>query len=201
MEASRGLETAEKLLSPPEVVIAGPPNAGKSSLANELVGREVSIVTDQPGTTRDWVREKALLNGMAVWLTDTAGLWSAPDEIDAEAVTRSRSRIEDADLIVLLGAFQRPDWIPPDRCLRAASRADIDRPEGEFDAICSVRTGEGMDGLRDAILDAVGLRVFDPSVASAFTQRQAHLLKQASRALSDGRAEQASEFLKSLLEG
>ncbi|MBS3822016.1 MAG: 50S ribosome-binding GTPase, partial [Phycisphaerae bacterium] len=95
-------------------VLAGPPNAGKSALANVLTGRPVSIVHDTAGTTRDWIREQAILDGRAVWLTDTAGLWNATDgvdsccqatprlaEQDAEAVHRAWDRIDAADLAVL----------------------------------------------------------------------------------------------------
>jgi tRNA modification GTPase len=108
-----------RVLCPPagryaEVVLAGPPNAGKSTLANALWGRAASIVHDRPGTTRDWVRELALLRGLPVWLTDTAGLWDTTDDIDSEAVKRSARRIADADLVLLLGEGRLealPDWL------------------------------------------------------------------------------------------
>ena len=204
-EVSERLQIAERLIAPPEVVIAGPPNAGKSTLANSLVGRHVSIVTDTPGTTRDWVREKALLDGIAVWLTDTAGLWQTSNGIDAEAVKRSRARIEDADLVILLfpdeTRFDPPDWIPQGKFLRVASKSDAHAPEGEFDVTCSARTGEGIDELRHEILDRTGLADVNPGAAHPFTRRQADLLAQASGAIATGQYEEGASLLRSLLEG
>ena len=107
--AADALPLMNRLLDPPEVVIAGPPNAGKSALTNALVGQEVSIVSDTPGTTRDWVRSLADLDGLAVWLTDTAGLalptgrrqaGAGGEGVEAEAVRRAWERIEAADVVV-----------------------------------------------------------------------------------------------------
>ncbi|MFB3894148.1 MAG: GTPase [Phycisphaerae bacterium] len=118
--AASGIRAMSRLLHPAEVVLAGPPNAGKSTLANALVGRQVSIVHATPGTTRDWVRELAVIDGVPVWLTDTAGIWEqllsgadatpaafvtpAHKAIDAEAMRRARARIAKADLVLLLDA-------------------------------------------------------------------------------------------------
>ena len=71
------------------VVIAGKPNAGKSSLLNKLVGDEIAIVTDQPGTTRDVLRQQVHLDGLPVNLIDTAGLRQAADVVEAEGVRRA----------------------------------------------------------------------------------------------------------------
>ena len=101
--AADGLRKMQRLLRPAEVVLAGAPNAGKSTLSNALVGREASTVHQTAGTTRDWVREIALIKDVPVWLTDTAGIWRADDPLQAEAVRRARHRIDRADLVVLLG--------------------------------------------------------------------------------------------------
>ena len=130
--AAGRFEVMRKLQSPPEVVLVGPPNVGKSTLANALVGRAASIVHETPGTTRDWVRELALLEGVPIWLTDTAGLFEFPDDphgIDAEAVRRARCRAEQADLVLLLSAGENPtetpDWLHAKNILRIAAKCDL----------------------------------------------------------------------------
>ena len=203
-EAARGLAGMRRLLEPPEVVLAGEPNVGKSTLANALVGREVSIVHDVPGTTRDWVREPAIVDGVPVWVTDTAGLWKAPHQIDAEAVRRARRCIEEADLVVLLHVgrpCEVPDCLSDVKVLRVAAKCDVATPNDEADMAVSALTGEGLAELRKAIVDRIGLGGFHPSVPAAFTQRQADLLNAAASALGAGEAGRAERLLADLLRG
>ncbi len=92
------------------VAIVGPPNAGKSSLLNALVGRERAIVSDVPGTTRDVVESTIAVAGVAVRLLDTAGLDRPRDALEAEGVRRSHRAIEESDLLlVVLDGSTRPD--------------------------------------------------------------------------------------------
>jgi tRNA modification GTPase len=84
------------------VVIAGKPNAGKSSLLNRLVGDEIAIVTDQPGTTRDVLRQQVHLDGMPVNLIDTAGLRAAADVVEAEGVRRAVAELGRADRVLYI---------------------------------------------------------------------------------------------------
>src|SRR5947209_2511557 len=86
------------LLHPPRVAIIGAPNVGKSTLANQLFAQERSITADLPGTTRDWVGEIANIDGLPVLLVDTPGLRSTQDQIELEAIERSRGQIERAEL-------------------------------------------------------------------------------------------------------
>jgi len=201
-DAAGRLDQLGRLLHPPEVVLAGPPNAGKSTLANALIGREVSVVHDAPGTTRDWVREIALLGGVAVYLTDTAGLWEqAAPGVDAEAVRRARQRIQGADLVLLLGVGDdRPasDWVRPPM-LQLASQCDVARIGADCDVAISARTGEGLDELTGRVLRALGLDGIDPGAPAAFTPRQADCLHRAADALQAHRPDSARDALATLL--
>ena len=202
--AAEELEVCQSLLHGPEVVLAGPPNVGKSTLANALIGRDVSIVHSAAGTTRDWVREAAVLGGVPVWLTDTAGIWQRATGIDAEAIRRARKRIDKADLVVLLaagGSFAAPSWLHARRLLRVASQCDVVSPAGQAQVKVSAVTGEGLDALKSAILEALGLGGVEPAAPRAFTQRQARLLQAAAEAIEQSNSNVTGEALLSLLEG
>lgn len=143
-----------------EVVIAGPPNAGKSSLLNWLARREVAIVSEIPGTTRDALEVRLDLAGVPVTLVDTAGLREAADTIEAEGVRRALRRAERADLVLwLCEAGARAEALPVGELSvwRIASKADLhaggpcaDEPAeclfGEENRI-SVVSGEGLGAL------------------------------------------------------
>lgn len=90
------------------VVLAGPPNAGKSTLLNALSRREAAIVSAMPGTTRDVIEVRCDLGGLPVILVDTAGLREAADVIEAEGIRRTRERMRQADLILMLCAPDDP---------------------------------------------------------------------------------------------
>jgi len=209
--AAGALPLMRRLLHPPELVLAGPPNAGKSTLANALAGREMSIVHPQAGTTRDWVRELALVRGVPIWLTDTAGLWNAAAggsdaaaEVDAESVRRARARAEGADLVLLLGEGsppETPDWLAGRSILHVAAKCDVRSPHGTWDVRVSAHSGEGMEELRTAILRALGLAELDAAAPLAFTPRQAGLLGQAADALEAADAARAAAALRNLLQG
>ena len=200
--AARRLAIMEKLLNPAEVVLAGPPNVGKSTLANALTGRATSVVHETPGATRDWVRELAFFHGVPVWLTDTAGLWDAAEAIDAEAVRRARHRIDAAEVVCLLEAgepFHVPDWMHAKTLLRVASKCDVAPAMPHADVCLSARTGEGLDGLRRAALAAMGLGEIDPAAPMAFTRRQANLLAAAADALDRQHTPAALDAMDRLL--
>ena len=92
-----------------QVVIAGKPNAGKSSLLNALAGHERAIVTDIAGTTRDVLHEKISLNGLPITLTDTAGLRETGDIVEQEGIRRAIKEIEQADLLLLVYDLNQGD--------------------------------------------------------------------------------------------
>src|SRR5207302_472781 len=105
------------------VVVAGPPNAGKSSLINAIVGVDTIIVTDVPGTTRDSVEVPVSLGGVPVRLTDTAGLRETDDEIEAIGIARAAMLVDAADVLVWLGD---PNHAPPHpRLVRVHAKCDL----------------------------------------------------------------------------
>ncbi|CAI9414754.1 tRNA modification GTPase MnmE [Pleomorphomonas sp. T1.2MG-36] len=128
-------ERGERIRDGLEVVVLGPPNAGKSSLVNALAERDIAIVTDIPGTTRDVLEVRLDLDGYAVTLIDTAGLRDGGDTIEAEGMRRGRARAAAADIVLWL---DETSALPPDEVLaleaavlRVRTKADLSPGEGE----------------------------------------------------------------------
>lgn len=147
---------AERLRDGVRVVLAGPPNAGKSTLLNALVGRDAAIVSDIAGTTRDRIEVPAAIGGTAFLFTDTAGLRDdTADAIEAIGMDRARAALDAADIILWLGD---PDDLPrADAILIAAQsdRADADRPG----LALSARTGQGIGALIALLQDRAASRL------------------------------------------
>lgn len=142
--------SAERLRDGIRVVLAGPPNAGKSTLLNALVGREAAIVSDVAGTTRDRIEVPAAIGGVAFLFTDTAGLRAeASDSIEAIGMDRARLALEAADIILWLG---EAGALPRDDALLIAAQADRPDTTERPGLRLSARTGEGMDQLLAALL-------------------------------------------------
>ena len=206
VRAASALPKSTKLLNPPQVVLAGPPNVGKSTLTNALAGRQVSIVHDTPGTTRDWVRELAILDGIAVFLTDTAGLFDSAQGIEAQAVARAEKCARDGDLVLLVtgeSPLDVPPWLADNNLLRVANKCDIckHQPCEQYDVKISAATGQGMDKLRRAILKSLDLADIDPETPTAFTARQANLLTKSANQITAKQFKAARGTLAELLEG
>jgi tRNA modification GTPase len=137
------------------VVIAGPPNAGKSSLLNWLVGRQAAITSAIAGTTRDLVEAPTAIGGTPFLLVDTAGLRDSGDEVEAIGVSRARETIASADLVLWLG----PPVDVPDRArtILIQSKADLQPASREADLRVSAETGEGMSALVDLLISRAKL--------------------------------------------
>jgi tRNA modification GTPase len=147
------------------LALVGRPNAGKSSLLNALLGFERSIVSERPGTTRDYLEAPLDIGGIPITAVDTAGLRETADLIEAAGVTSARRVAESADLTVLLfdgsAPLQEDDLslarsLDPVRSLVVASKADLegawsDKSLGVPVLHVSAKTGEGLDALRDRI--------------------------------------------------
>ncbi|RXF69551.1 tRNA uridine-5-carboxymethylaminomethyl(34) synthesis GTPase MnmE [Hansschlegelia zhihuaiae] len=152
---------AERLRDGFRVAIVGPPNAGKSSLLNALARRDVAIVTDIPGTTRDVLEVHLDLGGFPVIVADTAGLRETEDAIELEGVRRAAARAETADLALWIEDATRPGGTPPALSAailwRVANKIDV-AAEGapEADHRVSARTGAGLDALVAALGRAAG---------------------------------------------
>jgi tRNA modification GTPase len=168
------------LLSPPVVAIVGAPNVGKSTLANQLFGRARSITADLPGTTRDWVGEQANIGGLVVTLFDTPGVRETSDDIEREAITRARSVVARASLVVeVLDATAPGPTAFAGASIIVVNKADrvADAPGTPTDAIkISARTGEGVPALSDAIRRHFGCDDLASLHARCWTARQRGLL-------------------------
>ena len=144
---------AERLCDGLRIVVAGPPNAGKSSLVNYLAGRDVAIAAAVPGTTRDLIEAPIQLDGVALLLIDSAGVRDSDDEIERIGIDRARAAMAAADLILWLGA---PESCP-DRDRSILVHAQCDRHDrmpvpAAADIAISTVTGEGMAALRDLLI-------------------------------------------------
>lgn len=133
----------ERLKDGVRVVIAGPPNAGKSSLLNALAEREAAIVTAIPGTTRDLVEVPVAIGGVAFLLTDTAGLRDTEDAVETIGVERARASLAGADIVLWLGAPEAA----PEGAVRIHAKADLGPAPADADLGTSVVTGEGLQQL------------------------------------------------------
>jgi len=183
------------------VVIAGRPNAGKSSVLNRLAGHDAAIVTATPGTTRDLLRERILLDGMPLHVLDTAGLRQALDAIEAEGIRRARAAMALADRILFVidtsddpqaaGYVEQQALLPAgvpvtllfnkiDQAQPAAAVAGVAAVTGAAAAgdvgVASVRvsalTGEGFEALAEHLKACMG---FEPDASGALSARARHL--------------------------
>lgn len=174
----------EKLKEGVRVVLAGPPNSGKSSLLNALTGSERAIVTEIPGTTRDHIEVPLAIRGMPVLLTDTAGLHQTADVVEAIGVTRASALIAESDVLIWLG---HPGDMPDHpRAISVHARCDLaERGPAPFDSLAvSSVTGVGLSALLQAIAEAAEALL--PGEGSiALNRRQAALIHRAAAALDE----------------
>jgi tRNA modification GTPase len=170
-----------------KVVIAGQPNAGKSSLLNALAGAELAIVTHIPGTTRDKIQQTIQIEGVPIHVVDTAGLRDSHDEIEQIGIQKAWQEIGDADVIVFMHDLTRSqdavyaahdaalaDKLPPQvPRIEVWSKADLDSvwPSGDGLAL-STKTGQGMQDLRMRLLAVAG---WQPAAEGVYMARERHL--------------------------
>ncbi|MFN3686922.1 tRNA uridine-5-carboxymethylaminomethyl(34) synthesis GTPase MnmE [Salinarimonas sp.] len=180
------------------VVLAGPPNASKSTLVNALARRDVAIVSPIAGTTRDAIEVSCDLGGLPVTLIDTAGLRETQDAVEAIGVARTRARIGEADLVVWLDPADAPAPPDPDLAAEGAvlhvrAKADLAGAGAEAgaparDAIAlSAATGEGIDALLARIEEIARAAMGDGSDALVTRERHRVALERAAEALDRAR--------------
>ena len=174
-----------------KVVIAGQPNAGKSSLLNALAGAELAIVTPFAGTTRDKVQETIQIEGVPVHIVDTAGLRLSEDEVEKIGISRAWDAIEKADVVLFLHDLTRahqPEYLAADEAIAKtlshtlAKNIPVLEVWNKSDSAgevhnaqvfnISAKTGAGLDTLRHALLNAVG---WQAAPAGVFIARQRHI--------------------------
>lgn len=179
-------DAARRLLEGQSVVLAGPPNAGKSTLFNALVGREAALTSPHPGTTLDWIEAEIEVAGFPVTLVDTAGFFDAPTALDAEGIRRTEERLRAADLVLLVvdGADQRrvaqldelsvrlggaPVEVVLNKCdtWNAPRLSDLDVRFEQATKVSAV-TGEGLDRLIAVLSRRLGAAQFDETAPTVF---------------------------------
>lgn len=175
------------------VVIAGRPNAGKSSLLNALAGKESAIVTDIAGTTRDVLREHIHIDGMPLHIIDTAGLRDSPDEVERIGIRRAWDEIQKADRVLLIvdgttTATDDPEQIWPEfvsqledrskitvirnKCDLTSEQPIIGEHDGHTLLSLSAKANIGVDNLRQHLKDCMG---FASTTEGGFLARRRHI--------------------------
>lgn len=203
-EIADRFEIVSWFTKPLRVVLAGPPNAGKSALANSLAGRPISIVSDRPGTTRDWTEADDDVEGFPLTWIDTAGLREPADEVEQAGAARTRDVLRSADGVVVvldstaaaneIARFVRC-WEGPLPMAVGLNKADIAAATpaapsvlpgewAECAVVISARTGTGLDELRRQVLMAAGREPDALEAPAAWSGRQRRLLRLAADSIS-----------------
>lgn len=204
------------------LVIAGRPNAGKSSLLNELSGQDSAIVTEVAGTTRDVLREQIQLDGLPLHLVDTAGLRESPDQVEREGIKRAWREIEQADRLLIvvddrewsgdydlrallpdsetaLPELSMPVTVVRNKCdLSDTATGQVEETDQATVLTVSAKTGAGLEELRTHLKNAAGYR---EGAESRFSARRRHLaaLEEALEWIRTGRGQLAEHNAGELL--
>ncbi len=206
-ELMLGFAAATSLLRGITIALVGPPNSGKSTLFNALLGRQAVVTSPIPGTTRDWVLESVEFQGVSVELVDTAGRRETDCELEQLAIEAGDSLLQQSNAILLVvdGSIPLPQttfdflsgvtkkiWVVANKadigfCWRFSDLARMKQAAGSDSIQVSAKSGTGCELLRYALLEHLGL--IDPAepALSFFTDRQALLVNELSNPSTDPR--------------
>ncbi len=181
-----------------QVVLVGEPNAGKSSLMNQLLGHERAIVTDEAGTTRDTLEETLLIRGIPVRITDTAGLRETDNTIEKVGIERAKAAVKSADLAIWLRDMRdlsddKPDVLENIETIEVYNKIDLLEKTSDNQALTiSAKTGQGIEELIEQIAEKITDKHSEEGVFSA---RERHV-----QALAETQQhiEKAQQFMASL---
>ncbi len=197
LQLRKGAEEGMRLSAGSEIVIVGRPNAGKSTLSNHLVQKDVSIVSEKPGTTRDIIRNSTILNGISLNLVDTAGLriGSSKDPIENEGIKRTKKVVKSADIVAIIVDISLNDSktkentkeIIKDLCKETdcpkiivfnkvdlvSESKDVQNDFAYPSVVVSAETGQGISSLKDMIQKTLGI---NDASEDAFVARQRHVV-------------------------
>lgn len=180
-----GARTAEIIRDGLKVVIAGPPNAGKSTLMNRLAQRDVAIVTDVAGTTRDVLHVDLDMDGFSVRFYDTAGLRATEDRVEQIGIDRARIKIEEADIILYLDeigndSLSKQNFATQAKILHIGTQLDRhhqNRVAGPYDLMISASSGQGLSELRQLLISDIGFLGDRTAFSMPARERQRHNLR------------------------
>ncbi|MFL0811190.1 MAG: tRNA uridine-5-carboxymethylaminomethyl(34) synthesis GTPase MnmE [Agarilytica sp.] len=175
-----------------KIVIAGRPNAGKSSLLNQLAGKDSAIVTDIAGTTRDVLREHINIDGLPLHIVDTAGLRDSPDQVEQIGIERAWQEIDEADRILLMIDSTDPEQLDAEshwaefikkphlvkkltvvfNKIDESQHKIVENQKKYVQLSISALNGEGLDELRQHLKQSVG---YESNIEGSFSARRRHL--------------------------
>ncbi|MGQ9649968.1 MAG: GTPase [Phycisphaerae bacterium] len=221
----RAGDQAKYLLNGIRVVVVGPPNTGKSNLVNRLASREQAIVSELPGTTRDWVEHPGAIDGIPFVFVDTAGIHDTADPIEQEAIRRTHQQASDADILITVSDLTAPFklGLPPTTATTGGGSGITHAPPiihvaNKYDLLMhpswenvlpseagflqvSALTSAGLDDLETKLVHAIGLTGWRQNLVAPVSPHQKECCRAALSALESGQADwrAASRSLEDLL--
>ncbi len=176
------------------VAICGKPNVGKSSLLNALLGYEKAIVSNEAGTTRDAVEGQIEIDGIIFNLVDTAGIRDRAGAVESMGIARAKDILRSADIVISVADENGFAEISETsgQIIRVFSKCDVNPPKGDYDAVISSKTGEGIEELK-RLLAKSGVGELAADKAYLIEQRHYDALKRAAEAIAS-----ASENIRTL---